>query len=143
MVGLGFLFTSCDIDDDGPGTATYLAEVTEVDLPEFFEAGKTYEIDVTYVLPSACHLDAGIDVKRGGNYSDIYIVGVATAPANLEECDEEEEDLEQTTSFSLTVDVNQPYTFYLWQGVDDDGKTIYTEIEVPVGEQEEDTGDES
>lgn len=150
MMGFGLLFTSCDVDDDGPGTALYLAEVTEVDLPEFFEEGETYEIDVTYLLPTACHQDAGIRVERGGNsgdtYRDIYIVGMATAAADLEECDEEGGDLEKTNSFNLTIDVNESYTFYLWEGVDDDEENIYTEIEVPVGEpddSEDDTGEET
>ena len=138
------ILVSCEVDDDGPKTLLEPAEVTDVDLPEFFEAGKTYDIDVTYLLPSACHTAAGINAQRGTNsngeaeFRDIYITGVGSYDANLTECSKEAEEgeLDRKNTFKMTIDADEdePYTFYLWTGVDEDDKNIYTTVIVPVGE---------
>ena len=143
LIGCVFAFASCELEDDGPVVLREYAEVTEIDLPESFEEGETYEIDVTYVLPSACHQPAGLEAERGSLTGDerreIYIAGVATYSSDLVECDEEEENLEQSSSFSITIDENETYTFYLWTGVDVDNKPIFDTVEVPVTETEETT----
>ncbi len=147
MLGFVCLFTSCDVEDDGPQTISYYAEVTEADLPEYFEKGKTYEIEITYLLPSACHTKAGIVAQRGGDtdekYREIYIVGLANADADLVDCNIEEDDLEETGKFTINIDREEDYTFFLWQGVDEDEENIYTEVVVPVGVPDEDTDEET
>lgn len=140
------VFISCDVDDDGPRTLLKAAEVTDIDVPEFFEAGKTYEIDVTYLLPDACHTAAGINAQRGSSsngeeeWRDIYITGVVSYDSNLTDCNKEAEgdELIKEASFKMTIATNEdePYTFYLWTGVDEDDENIYTEVIVPVGEPE-------
>ncbi len=138
------VFTSCD-PDDGPNIQYDLAKVTNADLPEFFEEGETYEINVTYILPSACHKAAGLQLQRGSETGDqrrdIYIAGVASVDAGLSNCTEEDNDLERENSFEIDIDENEPYTFYLWQGVDDNGENQYDTFEVPVGAPD-DNGDE-
>jgi hypothetical protein len=141
-IALLFMFTlllaGCDIEDDGPGSEQVLVEVVDADLPEFFEKGKLYQIEVTYLLPDACHNGLGLQAVRGGSQGavrrDIYVAGVASRPAGLEDCDLESEDLEKTDSFTLVVDEDQPFTFYLWTGVDANQENTYTKIVVPVGE---------
>jgi hypothetical protein len=132
--------TSCSIEDDGPRIAYQFAEVTAADLPASFEKGKTYKVDVTYLLPSACHTAAGLEVKRGNDSGDqrrdIYVVGIGRYDANLGECTREEDELEREASFSILIDEDEPYTFYLWSGVDDNMESQYTVVEVPVMEQE-------
>lgn len=136
---------SCDVDDDGPRTKLTAAEVTAADLPEFFESGETYDIDVSYLLPSACHSAAGLDVRREGATGDefrkIYITGVASYDANLIECDEEaeEDELEREDDFQIIIGINEEdsYTFYLWAGVDEDDNNIFTEVVVPIGDPDE------
>lgn len=148
LLFLSSLFlVSCDVDDDGPRTLLTAAEVTAADLPDFFESGKTYDIDVTYLLPSACHTAAGINAQRGTNsngedeFRDVYITGVATYDANLTECgiEAEEGELDRETTFKMTIgaDEDEPYTFYLWTGVDEDDKNIFTEVVVPIGDPDE------
>ena len=143
LIGCVFTFASCEVEDDGPVVLSEFAEVTEIDVPESFEEGETYEIDVTYLLPTACHQPAGIKAERGSltgdERRDIYIAGVATYSSDLVECDEEEENLEQSSSFSITIDESDPYTFYLRTGVDVDNKPVFDTIEVPVTETEENT----
>ena len=143
LIGCVFTFASCEVEDEGPRVLSEYAEVTEIDLPESFEEGETYEIEVTYLLPSACHQPAGREASRGSTTGDerrdIYVAGVATYTSDMGECDVEDEDLEETSSFSITIDETEPYTFYLWKGVDVDNKPVFTTVEVPVTETEETT----
>ena len=129
------LLVSCEIEDDGPGMVMVPAEVSETNLPESFEEGKTYVIEVAYLLPDACHVPAGIHVYRGASFGDarrdIFVSGVASYEYGTE-CNEESENLERTSSFRMTIDEDDPYTFYLWTGLDEDNKDIYTEVVVPV-----------
>ena len=141
------LFTGCSIDDEGPSIAMGPAEVAETDLPESFENGKVYTVKVTYLLPDACHVPAGLHVTRGADVGngrrDIFVSGVASYEYGTE-CEEEgeEDDLEQTSSFQVRIDEEEPYTFYLWTGVDSSNKNVYTEVEVPVGAPDETTTEE-
>lgn len=138
------VLVSCNVDDDGPRTLLTAAEVTAVDLPEFFEAGKTYDVEVTYLLPDACHTAAGIKAQRGTNsngeeeFRDIYIVGVSSYDSNLTKCDKvvEIETLKKKSTFKLNIlsDEDEPYTFYLWKGIDDNDENIYTEVIIPIGD---------
>lgn len=142
MKKLLFLFVfssflmSCEIEDDGPNMVMAPAEVTETDLPESFEEGKSYVVEVTYLLPDACHVPAGIHVYRGASFGDarrdIYVSGVASYEYGTE-CDKESDNLDRTSTFRIDIDEDEPYTFYLWTGVDEDNKDIFTEVVVPVG----------
>jgi len=133
-------FSSCDIDDDGPTILSTFAEVTENDLPAFFEQGKTYVVEVSYALPDACHQPVGLHLTRGGDIGDdrraIYVAGVATYNADTQECALEPEtpaDLIETTQFTIRIDESEPYTFYFWTGLDSTGENIFDTVEVPVG----------
>ncbi|NJY63039.1 hypothetical protein HC174_09750 [Salinimicrobium sp. CDJ15-81-2] len=135
-----FVFTlqSCELESDDPGWLPELVRVTDIELPEFFEEGKSYDIEVTYVLPTACHIPQGINASREALYGSgrrkIYVAGIAAKKFGEPVCQEESDDLEKTGSFRLVVDEDMPYTFFLWTGIDEAGKDLYTEIEVPVGE---------
>lgn len=129
---------SCDVEDDGPRTSYDLAEVTATNLPEEFELGKTYEIEVTYLLPSACHLAAGLEARRGDAFGEgrrkIFVAGVASYDANVTNCDEEadEEDLLKKEKFSIRIDEEDDYTFYLWTSYNSNLESQYDTIPVPV-----------
>lgn len=128
--------TSCELESDEPSLVPELAEVTDIDLPEFFEKGKSYNIEVTYVLPTACHIPQGLSATREAVYGSgrrkIYVAGIAAREYGAPECDQENDDLEKTASFRLLIDEDMPYTFFLWTGVDATGKNLYNEVEVPV-----------
>lgn len=130
------MLTGCSLDDDGTRIAYQYSKISETDLPESFEKGKSYTIKVTYLLPTACHTAAGIEAKRGNTSGsprrDIYIVGVSRYDENQAECNREDDDLEKEASFSLFIDEDEPYTFYLWNGYDDDSQSKYIVVEVPV-----------
>lgn len=138
LLVLAVVMGSCSVDDDGPVMRQVLAEVVSADLPASFTEGKTYEIEVKYKLPSACHSPLGIQVERKGQTGEeryqVYIAGVAQYDARLDECTEESDDLEADSTFKIKIeDEDEDYTFYLWTGVDDEGESIFTEVEVPIG----------
>ncbi|MFZ0490749.1 MAG: hypothetical protein WAM00_10930 [Salegentibacter sp.] len=140
---------SCSVEADGPNLGYDLAVVKELDLPEYFEMGKIYDIEVTFTLPSACHnalTPSSLDVRRGGNTGDlrrqIYVAAVTSYDADQSECNVEEEDLDKTQTFRLLVDEEEDFTFHLWTGVDEDGKSVYTEVTVPVGAPEDNTSNQ-
>ncbi len=133
-----FTLQSCELESDDPVWLPELAQVTDIDLPEFFEQGKSYTIDVTYLLPNPCYIPQGINASREALYGSgrrkIYVAGIAAKKYGEPECQEESDDLEKTGSFKLVIDEDMPYTFFLWTGRDQTGKDLYTEIEVPVEE---------
>lgn len=128
--------TACSLEDDGPVYEQKLAKVVETDLPTSFIRGNTYKIDVVYMLPDACHSPLGVTANRAGLSGDerrkIYVAGVTTREVGATSCDQQSEDLEVESSFSIIVDEAETYTFYLWQGVDAKGEGVYTVVEVPV-----------
>lgn len=136
LFALTSLIMSCEIEDDGPNMVMVPAEVSATDLPQSFEVGKTYVVEVTYLLPDACHIPAGLHVYRGSSFGngrrDIFVSGVASYEYGTE-CDKESDDLDRTSTFRITIDEDDPYTFYLWTGLDEEKKDIYTEVVVPVG----------
>lgn len=130
---------SCEIESDDPQWQTQLAEVTAIDVPEFFEVGKSYTLEVTYLLPTACHLAQGVNATReaatGSGRRKIYVAGAAAHELGAPDCNNQTEDLEETGSFRIHIDENMPYTFFLWTGVDQHGISEFTEVEVPVQER--------
>ena len=133
---LTLVLASCSLDDDGPVYEQKLATVSEADLPESFVRGNVYTIDIVYLLPDACHIPLGVNASRGGESGEdrrkIYVAGVVSREKGVTACTEPNEDLEVESSFSIRIDETDPYTFYLWTGVDSQGKAVYTVVEVPV-----------
>ena len=48
------LFISCEVDDDSPNFYFTALTAVEAEVPESFEVGKTYDIEVTYLRPNGC-----------------------------------------------------------------------------------------
>ena len=138
LAAITFGFMSCEIESDEPAWVPELAKVTSIDLPESFEMGKSYDIEITYELPTACHVAQGINASRESAYGSgrrkIFVAGVASKKFGEPACQQESDDLEKEGKFKLFIDEDMPYTFFLWTGVDEDGKAVYTEVEVPVEE---------
>ena len=136
LAAIAFGFMSCEIESDEPDWLQELAKVTDIEVPESFEIGKTYDIEVTYELPSACHVAQGVNASRESAYGSgrrkIFVAGVAAKKFGSPDCQQQGGDLLKKSSFKLLIDEDMPYTFYLWTGVDATGKGVYSEIEVPV-----------
>lgn len=129
------VFSACSVDDE-PNVLLVPAEVVETNLPSLFSPGENFIVEVTYLLPDVCHIPAGLQVTRGAEQGperrDIYVTGVASIREGTE-CGTEGGDLEREGSFRIVIDENEPYTFYLWTGLDENNESIFTEVVVPVG----------
>lgn len=129
-------FISCEVDE-GINTQMEYVEVSDIDLPEFFEFGEIYNIEVTYILPTACHAGAGIEAylmnENASDRWEIFIAGVTTYDANAGECTGNNTNPERKDTFSLRIDEEGIYEFHLWTGMDSNNQPVYTIIEVPVG----------
>ena len=130
---------SCSLDDEGSTIRSILAEISANDLPEYFEKGETYEVEVSYLLPDLCHQPLGLQLNRGADFGDarrdIYVSGVVSYDVELTECPSEPEDdseLVIDTKFTILIDEEEPYTFYFWTGTDSTGENIFETVEVPV-----------
>ncbi|MDT0649257.1 hypothetical protein [Autumnicola edwardsiae] len=139
---------SCDTDDDGPNILFEHAQITDYDFPEFFEAGETYDIELTYELPSACHSYYTVNVseEQVSDGLNIYLGVYTSFDPDLAVCDEEDEDLTRDRTIEdlripTTADEGDIYTFFLLSGIDEDGEAEYIEVEIPVGAPEDEDDD--
>ncbi len=128
--------TGCSIDDTETKIGYQYSKIVDADIPESFEIGENYVIEVTYLLPSACHSPVGIDVRRGGTLGeerrDIYVVGISSYDMDRTQCNIQDNDLTETATFTILVDENEPYTFYLWNGLNANNEAQFITVEVPV-----------
>jgi hypothetical protein len=124
------IFSGCN-DDDQNNYHDYHLEyigVIDAEVPDKFNYGSTYRIDVTIELPNSCYYYYDqYEYFYEGTSRLIYPIahvddGVACTP-----------DI-RTTTFSIPVQVlqSEPYIFKFYQGEDADGQDIFLTIEVPV-----------
>jgi hypothetical protein len=128
-----FLFTllivGCDVDDDNyhEHHLEYIG-VVDVELPDEFIFGSTYEINITIELPNSCYFYYGqYDYFHEGTSRLIHpIVHVDDDVACTQSIIE--------TTFSIPVQAlqDEPYIFKFYQGEDTNGENLYLTIEVPV-----------
>lgn len=141
---------SCSSDDDGPNVNYAFAEITEADLPDFFETGETYKLDVTYELPNACHTFATFDSNEYADEENdstyvIEIYALTSYDANLTECTEEGElsETKSTGDLNISSEDYNNYQFKFLTGVDENEDGEFLIIDVPVGEPEPETPEEN
>ncbi|MDX1542831.1 MAG: hypothetical protein R3214_02720 [Christiangramia sp.] len=124
----------CSVDDDSPNFEYELAEIVANDLPDEFEFGKTYEVTVTYILPSACHSFAGLDARRKGNVGDERRIIFVSAIASIQldsNCDGTVGGGQGTSKFTINIDEEEDYTFKFL--VDETGgEPVYETVVIPV-----------
>ncbi len=147
---LAFSLYSCSSDNDGPNVNYAFAEITETDLPEFFEIGETYELNLTYELPNACHTFATFDFNEyvDEENDSTYVIEIAALTfydANLTECTEEGELSETKTirDISISSEDYNNYQFKLLKGIDENEDGEFLIIDVPVGEPEPESPEEN
>ncbi len=133
---LCILCLSCDKEEPANPPAPEFAKVRPVNMPAFFEPGESYNIEVVYVLPSSCHTPFGLGIERKGNSAEglrnIFVTGI-TRKDSEDACDEQEEaNPEIDDSFYISIDQQQPYTFYFWTGLNENGEHQFEEVQIPV-----------
>lgn len=130
------VFTGCSVDDDGPELSYELAEIVANDLPEEFEFGESYEVTVTYILPTDCHDFVGLDPRRESDSGDkrrnIFVSAISVTEMNSE-CDTTIGGDQGTSKFSILIDEEGSYTFNFLVG-EEGGEAVYETVVVPVVE---------
>jgi len=135
--------SSCSVDDDTQNLSYEFAEITDSEFPEFFEAGKSYDLKITYKLPSNCHTFRGFDGGRqDSNSNEIFLYALTSFDPGATGCDSSNEaDLTfETTIRNFNISANiaddEVFIFNLWTGMDASDEPIFTTVEVPVGNPE-------
>jgi len=125
---IAILAYSCSVPEDNVIRSTL--ETTPIEtasVPQFFEFGQTYQIDIGYILPSDCHTFNDIFYQREGDEHTFAIVASVFPGTNcLTSFDE------NNTSFDFTVGDTNTHIFKFWQGKDIDGNDLYMTMEIPV-----------
>ena len=125
-----FLFACSDDDDDYNEHEYHLeyASAINTDVPDEFNYGETYLIDVTIELQNSCYFyyNQYEYIYEGTSrliYPIVHIDDDVACTPNITE-----------TTFSIPVQAlqNEPYIFKFYQGEDVDGEEIFLTIEVPV-----------
>ncbi|MFK5889616.1 MAG: hypothetical protein QM486_02660 [Flavobacteriaceae bacterium] len=120
-------FSSCNKNNDLLPLKLKSAPVTELEVPESFQFGETYNLNITYNLPSSCYRFFNIDYVYNGRERDINILIYEDTKAICP----------QVTVLGhkiipIKVLQHEDYTFNIWKGKDDSGKDIIESIVVPV-----------
>lgn len=129
MVLLVVVSVSCDNDDNNGLNVKFGAlEIVDAQLPESFELGNTYEVQVTFLRPDNCTYFQGFDVyPTATTVREVVAVGARYAD---QPCAQEA--IEVTDSFLFKVIHNETYTFRFYTGEDAEGNPEFIETEVPV-----------
>jgi hypothetical protein len=123
---------SCSTDNDTINTFTVTLPIESVVIPEQFEFGQVYPIDVTYLRPTNCHLFNTFFVENNGDETTVILVNTVYENANCESLTEDNN--ETQASFNFQVNEMNTQIFKFWQGKDDNGSDLYLVVEVPVVE---------
>lgn len=123
---------SCSTDNDTINTFTVTLPIESVIIPEQFEFGQVYPIDVTYLRPTNCHLFNTFFVENNGDETTVILVNTVYENANCESLTEDNN--ETQVSFNFQVNEMNTQIFKFWQGKDDNGSDLYLVVEVPVVE---------
>lgn len=122
-------FVSCSNDDnEGLNVDFQKLQIVEANVPESFNYGNTYEIQVTYLRPDGCTYFQGFDVYP----TDTTVREVVAVGARYAQQPCTQEVVEVTDRFLFKVIYNQPYTFRFYTGEDEAGNPQYIEAQVPV-----------
>ena len=127
------LFVSCEVDDDSPNFYFTALNTVEAKMPESFEVGKTYDIEVTYQRPNGCTFFEGFDVSQTAETDrDVVVVGSVLTDEDRA-CTEAVEEVVATLKFNVIY--TKDYVFRFYAGDDDEGNATYLEYSVPIAEE--------
>ncbi|MGJ8738390.1 hypothetical protein [Zobellia laminariae] len=135
ILGLASLLTiaSCSLDDDRVNFQYTPLHITNASLPDTFELGRVYTVDVNILRPDDCTLLDQFDVRRSFTDStQIRTVSAVGITLDKEDCTEVNDELQD--GFQFEVLYTKPYIFRFYTGDDTEGEPEFLEIEVPVKE---------
>ncbi|WP_412985020.1 hypothetical protein [Pontimicrobium sp. IMCC45349] len=128
VVMLALTITSCSDDDDGHAFYLEYAKVLNANVPEQFQYGHTYQINMTVELPNSCYFFYNqFDYFYDGNSRLVYPIAHVDIEDTCEPIITEDELI-----ISVRALQSEPYLFKFYQGKDENGEDLFLTIEVPV-----------
>ncbi|MGB7392951.1 MAG: hypothetical protein WA913_01020 [Pricia sp.] len=124
---------SCDFDDDGVNFNYTTLRTVDAELPDSFDFGRVYTVNVDLLRPDDCTLAEveTFDVRQTSTDStNIRTIAAIGIVLDNEECAEVEQEFQD--SFQFEVRYTDPYVFRFYTGDDANGDPEFLEIEVPV-----------
>ena len=125
---VGLILFSCSSNDDSLYNYQDPMPIELVDLPEEFILNEEYEITITYLKPTTCHVFNDILYQEDNNISTVIVIG--TVFHNNGNCTDLNTEFE--ANFNFTANNIGSHIFKFWKGLDDNGEDIYLIVEVPV-----------
>lgn len=123
------LFSGCSAEDDSDNIMQNLAPVLSVDLPDSFDFGKSYTIEIIYKRPTNCHTFSGLDVARNAN---VIVIGVVTSFRTSNTNCVDSGNLQASATINFVAERDDFYIFKFWQGKNAAGRDEFLTVEVPV-----------
>ncbi len=131
LVLIALTFVSCDIGDGDQQFQFEVMPITNVQVPDEFVLGSTYEISMSYNRPNDCYEFNDFLYSVNGAERSIAVVntvysadsGCATGSPEIE-----------TVVLDFTVTSIETHIFKFYQGTDNAGIDQYHIVEVPVVE---------
>lgn len=125
---IAILTLSCSTENESD-TSSYvvLLPVESVGMPQYFEQGETYQINLTYLSPTNCHYFNDIYYDVEGNSSHVAVLNTVLDNGNCDTLNTETE-----TSFNFVANHIGPHVFKFWQGANDNGVDQYLSMEIIV-----------
>ncbi|MDT7828950.1 hypothetical protein RQM65_09780 [Pricia sp. S334] len=131
VIGLAVLAASCSIDDDQTNFKYTTLKTVNASLPDTFELGRVYKVDVNLLRPDDCTYSETFDVRRSftdsTNIRTVAAIGIVLDEGPCEAVNDSIQD-----SFQFEVIYSNPYVFQFYTGDDENGEPEFLEIEVPV-----------
>lgn len=122
---------SCSLDDDQTNFEYATLETLSASLPDTFDLGRVYNIDVKLLRPDECTFSETFDVRRdftdSTNIRTVAAIGIKLDQTDCAVANDSIQD-----SFQFEVLYTKPYIFRFYTGDDESGEAEFLEIEVPV-----------
>ncbi len=124
---IAFLTLSCSTEEDSINSYIVVLPIDSVSMPQHFEVGETYQIDLTYLSPSNCHYFNDIYYDIDGNISHVAVLNTVADNGNCETIN-----LETETTFNFVPNNIGTHIFKFWQGKDENDEDLYLSMEIIV-----------
>lgn len=128
------IFSSCSPEgSDHPEFTLELVPVQDVEMPEFFERGRTYDLTLFYSMPSDCHYLNNIIPEQAGE--NVWVVAIEAFVVDNPDCNQFEQMVmeEVIVQFTCTTSYSgDSCTLKFYNGDDYDGNPRFIERTIPV-----------
>ena len=128
------IFSSCSPEgSDNPEFTLELIPIQDVEMPEYFERGRTYNLTLFYSMPSDCHYLNNIIPEPAGQ--NTYMVAIEAFVVDNPDCNQFEQMVmeEVLVQFTCTTSYSgNSCTLKFYNGEDSEGNPRFIERTIPV-----------